>query len=235
MKCQYSQLSSLKLGKQVYGKELSLCFPVATVWTLARNDIYITTWQHSCHCLALLSNFICFKAWQLKLWPDGFPFFVAGFSITHSMAHSTDSEPKQNQTLHLINSQTHTHKNPYAPPTHANRVINTGARLAEPVKVLRCAYKRARFLHKPLSTRCATFVTKGGQGHALKRFRCSAPAFHSPQKPPAYHCPCIPLSSIRQQDISPCFPLKAISSHGHEDVQRPTKLRCNGSWNIKKT
>lgn len=37
--------------------------------------------------------------------------------------------------------------------------------------MFRCAYervKRARFLHKHLTTCCATFVTNGGLGHALK-------------------------------------------------------------------
>lgn len=56
-------------------------------------------------------------------------------------------------------------------PTHTNTVKNTLAGPAEPEKMLRCAYERARgarFLHRPLGTCCATFVTKGRLGHALK-------------------------------------------------------------------
>lgn len=80
---------------------------------------------------------------------------------------------KQNQTPHLISIQTHTDtlENTHLLCTHTHTAKNAGGRPAEAWKVLRCAYERARgarFLYKPLCTRCATCVNEEGLGHALK-------------------------------------------------------------------
>lgn len=71
-------------------------------------------------------------------------------------------------------------------------------------QVLRCAYervRRARFLHKPLSTCCDTFATKGGLGHPLKLL-----AAHLVPFIPLTHCSTsaasLPVTSKNQQDAS---------------------------------
>lgn len=110
-----------------------------------------------------------------------------------------------------------------SPHTQTQTVKNTVARPAEAGKVLRCAYERvrgARSLHKPLTTRCATLVTKGGPGHALKLLAAPLLLF-------------IPLTDLRHIStllacdlkeaagcLSPCLSLRRRSSHGHKGVQR---------------
>lgn len=68
-----------------------------------------------------------------------------------------------------------------------------------------------------------------GTGSCFKTFSCSSAAFHSPYKPPACRRP--PCLWPRRGSGVPLipFPLKAISSHGQEDVQRQTGVRWPAS------
>lgn len=94
---------------------------------------------------------------------------TAWLTALGSMEFITQTKPNIAPDKH-----TNTHGHPRtrtSPHTQTQTVTNTVAGPAEAGKVLRCAYESvrgARFLHKPLSTRCATFVTKGVLGHALK-------------------------------------------------------------------
>lgn len=130
-------------------------------------------------------------------------------SVSHSMAHCTGEHGihNPNKPNTAPDKQTNTHGCPQtrtSPNTQTLTLINTVARPAEAGKVLRCAYERvrgARFLHKPLSTRCATFVTKGGLGHALKLSAAlSCLSFHL--QTASISAPSLPVTLKKQQDAS---------------------------------
>lgn len=91
----------------------------------------------------------------------------------HGSLHWGARIPNPNKTKHctLPTANMYCYPQKHTFTLHTYTVLNIGAGPAETGKVLRCAYERAgraRFPHKPLSTCCATFVTKGGLGHALK-------------------------------------------------------------------
>lgn len=64
-----------------------------------------------------------------------------------------------------------------------------------------------------------------GTGSCFKTFSCSSPCLSFPPQTSSIPATSLPVTSKRQRDaFHPCLSLKAMSSHGQDDVQRQTEL-----------
>lgn len=159
----------------------------------------------------------------------------------HCGARIPNPNKTKNCTLPITNmygypqKHTFTHKHSSL-STHTYMVMDIGAGPTAAGKVLRCAYERAgraRFLHKPLSTCCATFVTKGGLGHALKLL--DAPLLPFIRLIILQHISALHVSDL--EEVAGCL----LSVSFWRQYLQVDKKTCRGryvgqplnSWNIK--